>query len=188
MLDTGRNLATALAELDKVATDRRASLEDLIALSTARSCVDELFRSCTDELRADPAVAPMWEAISSAIRLQPNRTASKAKNVLSQPDEQVLEFWDAFAPRFAWNFLPMDFLHALYEHWMAERHPQDVAFSRKALSRRLMSAAARSGDWFHTRARPGTLMNATEPLASRVPHWCHDGSDAAIYGLRRSGA
>lgn len=188
MQDIGLKLPAALDELGKLATDHPASLEDLVALSAARECIDELFRSCTNELRADPAIAPVWEAVSSAIKLQPNRAPSKAKNVLGQSDEQVLEFWDAFAGHFTWDFLPNDFLHALYEHWMAERYPNDVAFSSKALTRRLKSAAVRSGKWFHTRARPGSLMKATEPLAARVPHWCHDGTDAAISGLRRSGA
>lgn len=187
MLDTDQNLATAIDELNKLNADQPASLDDLVALSAARDCIDELFRTCTDELRADPRVAPMWEAIAAAIKLQSKQGTPKQKNVINESDEQVLMFWETFAGRFAWDFLPVDFLHALYEHWMAEQFPNDVVFSNKALTRRLNSTAAKSGDWFHTRARPGTLMKAAEPLAARVPHWCHDGSDSAIYGLRRSG-
>lgn len=189
MLDADHRLATALGELDKLDTGRHASLEDLVALSTARDCIEELFRACTEQLLADPEISPVWEAIASAIKLpaQKKTPAQKAANFLSESDEQVLAFWNTFADRFTWDFLPADFLHGLYEHWLTEQYPHAVAFSKTALTRRLKSAAARSGDWFHTRDRPGTLMAAHEPLAARVPHWRHNGSDAAIYGLRRSG-
>ncbi|ALE93769.1 hypothetical protein AOC05_17910 [Arthrobacter alpinus] len=187
MLNAAQNLVTATAELAKLSTDQPATLDDLVALSVARDCIDSLFRSCTDELRSDPRVAPMWEAMAAAIKLQGKQGFSKPKTVHCEADQQVLMFWNAFADRFAWDFLPVDFLHALYAHWMAEQFPQEVAFSKTALTRRLKRASATSGNWFHTRARPGTLMHASEPLTARVPGWSHDGSDAAIYGLRRSG-
>lgn len=187
MLDTGQKLATAIDELTKLSTGQPATLEDLVALSAARDCIDELFRACTDELRNDPRVAPMWEAIAVATKLQPQRSPGRQKSAIYQPEDHVELFWTTFAGRFTWDFLPVDFLHALYIQWLSEQHPRVVALSKYTLTRRLKCAAAKSGDWFHTRARPGTLMKASEPLTARVPHWGHDGACAAIYGLRRSG-
>lgn len=186
-LNSSQTLSTAIRRLASIDPEQPTRFEDLVALNEARKCLNELFRAYSDELRTDPETTELWDAISAATRLASKQGSPKQKNVINESDEQVLMFWETFAGRFTWDFLPVDFLHALYEHWMTEQFPNDVAFSKFALTRRLKSTAAKSGDWFHTRARPGTLMKAAEPLAARVPGWTHDGSDAAIYGLRRSG-
>lgn len=105
MLNAAQNLDTIAAELARLNTDRPASLDDLVALSVARDCIEELFRSCTDELRADPRVAPLLNAMTAAIKLQPKHGAAKQKKESCDSEQQVLMFWNAFAGRFAWDFL-----------------------------------------------------------------------------------
>lgn len=124
--------------------------------------------------------------------LQSKQRLSKPKRpephaVHPDPDEQALTFWRTFAPQFAWDFLPSDFLYALYVHWMGQQFPRDTPHLKKALMRRLKDTVANSGTWFHSRSRPGSLMDAEEPLAARATGWTHVRSDDAIYGLRRSG-
>lgn len=68
---------------------------------------------------------------------------------------------------------------------MAERFPRESTLSKTAFTRRVKAAAIDSGKWIYSRSRPGSLMDAAEPLAIRAQHWSHDGSDDAIYGLRR---
>jgi hypothetical protein len=94
-------------------------------------------------------------------------------------------FWQTFAEHFAWDFLPMEFLHCLYVQWMSAEFPKDVPFTREAFTRRLKGPVAAAGAWSYTRSRPGLLMNAAEPLLAQAPGWTHDGSDRAIYGFRR---
>jgi hypothetical protein len=192
MLNAEQTLTTAIGHLCRLSTAGPASLDELVALSAARVAIDELFQNCTNELRADPQVAPVWSAIASAIESQAKRGPSKGVSYGSQKadsnaDAQVLTFWRTFAPQFAWDFLPSSFLYALYVHWMAQQFPRDTPHLRKALMRHLKDAVATSGDWFHSRSRPGSMMDAPEPLAGSAPGWAHVRSDEAIYGLRRSG-
>jgi hypothetical protein len=195
-LDTAPSIATAIASLSALDPERAASLDDLVALNIARECVNELFSAYVEELSADPAATPLWAAIASAIELsappalrstrKPHGAPSTASTPQARADARVAKFWDTFAGRFTWDFLPVSFLHALYASWMTESYPREAVFSKPAFSRRLRAAATASGDWVYTRSRPGCLMTAAEPLTDRVPSWSHDGSDAAIYGLRRN--
>jgi hypothetical protein len=192
MLNAEQTLTTAIGHLSRLSTAGPASFDELVALSAARVAIDELFHNCSNELRADPQVAPVWSAIASAIESQAKRGPSKkisygAQKADSNADAQVLRFWRTFAPQFAWDFLPSNFLYALYVHWMAQQFPRDTPHRKKALMLRLKDAAATSGDWFHSRSRPGSMMDAPEPLAARAPGWTRVRSDEAIYGLRRSG-
>ena len=195
--NSDRTLRTALAQLQSLNPDAPASLDELTALSTARDCIDELLRTRVAELRADPENSASWPAIAAALR---SSSASAAQQKYSaQPpaataawianataDGQLLAFWQAFAERFRWDFLPVDFLHALYADWMSEEFPADTLLLKKAFTRRIKTVATASGEWLYTRSRPGSMMNAPEPLTSRVPGWIRDPSDHARYGLRRS--
>lgn len=71
---------------------------------------------------------------------------------------------------------------------MAERCPHEATLSKTAFTRRVKAASIDSGKWIYTRSRPGSLMQAAEPLANRASRWSHDGSDDAVYGLRRVAA
>jgi len=161
-------------------------LEELIALSAARDRVDRRIRACVDELRADPRIPSSWESIADAIGSSSASAAREAYGARLAPrDEKVLLFWKAFAGRFFWDFLPGRFLYALYMVWMGTEFPGSRPLSKGKFMRRLVAAATESGEWFHTRSRPGSLMNAVEPLATRLPGWRHEGSNEATYGLRR---
>ncbi len=195
MSSTVQNLSTAMRRLASIDPEQPSCFENLVALNAARNCIEALFKSCSEELSSDPETADLWEAVASAAAVQskdrksknlPVRTSQQYENP-ARSDEQAEMFWNAFADKVAWDFLPVDFLHALYTQWMSEQFPGAVQFSKGALTRRLKRAAAKSGDWHHSRSRPGSLMRAAEPLAERVPEWSHDGSNATIYGFRRSG-
>ncbi|WP_241987047.1 hypothetical protein [Cryobacterium sp. Sr3] len=82
--------------------------------------------------------------------------------------------------------MPVDFLHALYADWMSEEFPADTPLLKKAFTRRIKTVATASGEWLYTRSRPGSMMDAAEPLTARVPGWTRNRSDDAQYGLRRS--
>lgn len=183
-----------MRRLASIDPEQPARFEDLVALNAARNCIDELFKACSDELRSDPETTDLWEAMASVVTMNSkHRTGmhgaakQSPQGTTSTSDQRVEMFWNTFAGRFTWDFLPVDFLHALYTQWLSEQFPHEPALPQGALTRRLKSAAAKSGDWYHTRARPGSLMKTTEPLAARVPQWSHDGSNATIYGMRRSG-
>lgn len=184
-------IATTIRHLTNVNSEGPASFDDLVALNSARDCINQLFSDCVDELGADPASEPLWTAIASALELsapvssrKPYGSQSTAAQG-SRADTRVAKFWDTFADQFAWDLLPTGFLHALYGHWMAERFPREATLSKTAFTRRVKAAAIDSGKWSYTRSRPGSLMDAAEPLAKLASRWSHDGSDDAIYGLRR---
>lgn len=187
MLNTAETLATAIEQLSLLSAERTASLDDLIALNIARECIDELFRDCVDELSGDPQTAALWSALASASKLS-SKPASGTPATDFRAETRVRSFWREFAPVFAWDFLPLEFLHELYVQWLRTEFPGDTAFSRETFTRRLKAVVTASGEWFHTRSRPGSLMNTPEPLLARVPNWAHDGSDRAVYGFRRTGS
>lgn len=188
MRNTEQTLSTAIGELRCLSPHRPASLDELVALRAARDCIDELLRSCVAELRADAKNAAAWTDIAYALD-SPSAGAARqlygAHSTLA--DKQVLWFWEAFADRFAWDFLPASFLHALYIQWMSVEFPEGPRFSKETFTRRLKAAAEASGQWAHTRSRPGSLTDAAEPLAAALPGWTYDGSGRAVYGLRRNG-
>lgn len=141
-------------------------------------------RSCVDELREDPRAAHIWSAISFAVGAPaPRRPYGSA---VDPCQGQLRSFWDTFGEHFTWDFLPADFLHDLYEHWMDTRFPEQSQLTRDTFTRRLKGIATASGEWVYTRSRPGSLMDAPEPLTELLPRWSHCGSDAAMRGLRRS--
>jgi Poxvirus D5 protein-like len=189
MRDTKQTLSTAIGELGCLSFDKPASLDELTALSVARDCIDQLLHSCVDELRTHPQLAHSWSAIADALG---STSTSATRQLFTSPqvlaNKQVLSFWRAFAERFAWDFLPAGFLHALYTQWLSTAFPEDTPLSRETFTRRLKAVAIASGEWIHTRSRPGSLMNAAEPLATQLPHWTRDGSNDAVWGLRRIGA
>lgn len=188
MRNTEQTLNTAIGELRCLSPNSPASLDELTALSAARDCVDELLRSCVAQLRAGPQRTHSWADIAYALgAASGNATRQRYGSELALADEQVRSFWRAFADRFAWEFLPAGFLHALYTQWMGAEFPEDARLSRETFTRRLKVPATASGEWAHTRSRPGVMMNAAEPLAVGLAEWSRDGSNDAIYGLRRSG-
>lgn len=195
MKSTEQTLGTAIGELKCIKPDSPASLDELTALSVARDCIEEMLRSCVAELRADTRTVHTWPAIAYALRstsasATKQRYGSKLVDVTADAEEQVRAFWRVFAGQFVWDFLPTDFLHALYVHWMHTGTPEGAGpdpLPKKALTRRLKVIATASGDWFYVRSRPGSRMSAAEPLAKQVPQWSREGSGMTLYGLRRSG-
>jgi hypothetical protein len=193
MRNTEQTLKTAIGELRCVSPDRPASLSELTALSAARSSIDELIRSCVSELRADTLGPATWTEISYALdnaspRAARRRHGSMVVSATGEEDDQILAFWNAFAKRFAWDFLPVDFLYALYLNWMRTDLPPGLTatvFTRRTFVRRIKTPATASGEWIHRRSRTGSLMEASEPLENDLTGWIRDDSNAAIQGFRR---
>lgn len=191
MRNTEQTFGTAIAELQCLNPDRPASLDELTALSAARDCIDELLSTCVAELRADVRVHHSWPEIAYALgATSPAAVKQKysghAVVVATEAAEPVLAFWEAHAGRFAWDFLPVDFLHALYGQWAQAQDPGSEPLPPKAFTRRLRAAVAGSRRWTYTRSRPGALMHAAEPLCARIPLWSPPQGNGAVYGLRRA--
>ena len=137
MFNTEPALIGAIRELSSLSPARPVALEDLVALSAAREYVDQLLRTCAEELPADPQTAHIFAAMSYAVSAaqiasapisyaspyayaaratQPSATRTERAPYGSKVDPcdgQVGSFWQAFAEHFAWDFLPGEFLHAL---------------------------------------------------------------------------
>ncbi|MCI4659679.1 hypothetical protein [Cryobacterium zhongshanensis] len=197
MRNTEQTLGTAIAELHCLSTDRPAELAELTALSTAAECINQLLSSCVTELRTDPQITHSWPAIAYALG-SPSVNATRQKygtNIAGTGAEHpvhgngnVRAFWNAFADRFTWNFLPVDFVHALYVHWMSTTFPEEVPLGRAAFTGRLKrpATAAASGGWSYTRLRPAALLGDAEPLVDLVPQWSITSLKKAQYGFRRN--
>lgn len=192
MRNSEQPLRTALAQLQSLSPETPATLAELTALSAARDCIDELLWACVAELRADPETAPSWSDIAAALGSSSAADAATRQQYSPRFDhdnatEQTLLFWKAFAALFAWDFLPTEFLHALYGQWMTQEFPDASHLPKKAFTRRLKAAATASDEWFYTRARPGSLMDAPEPLDTPSLRWSRTQSETPRYGLRRRG-
>jgi hypothetical protein len=202
MRNTEQTLGTAIAELHCLSTDRPAELAELTALTTAAECIDQLLSSCVAELRTDPQVTHSWSAIAYALG-SPSVNATRQKygtNIAGTAiagtgaehpvhcSGHVRAFWNAFADRFTWNFLPVDFVHALYVHWMSTTFPEEGSLGRAAFTGRLkrVAAEAPSGRWDYTRLRPAALLVDAEPLVDLVPQWSITSLKKAQYGFRRN--
>lgn len=186
-----------IEELSLLDTTRPASFDDLVALNIARRSVEALLRACAEELGTDPKMAFLCDALTVATELSPSPARGSRRQRSTQHSAQkadpranlrVRSFWREFAPEFAWDFLPLEFLHALYAQWLHEEFPGDAVFTRETFGRRLKATAIASGEWVHARSRPGYLMGAAEPLLARTSGWVPDESDRAFYGFRRSGS
>ena len=195
MRNTEQTLGTAIGELRCITPNRPTSLDELTALSAARDCVDELLRSCVTELRTDTRTVYTWPAIayalgSSSVSATKQHYGSKLVDVTAEPDDQVQAFWRVFAGQFVWDFLPTDFLHALYVHWMHTGIPENTVpapLLKKSLTRRLKFIATASGNWSYTRSRPGSLMSQEEPLTKTLPPQTYPVTPGGLYGFRRKG-
>jgi len=170
--NTEQTLRTAIGELNCLNPDRPASLDELTALAAARDCIQELLRACVTELRADPVASHSWSTIAYSLGASSASAAQQRYgSQLTNADEQIFTFWQAFAERFTWDFLPADFLHSLYVQWMGAELPEHTPLRRVAFIGRLKAAVTADGGWNYTRSRPGSLMTALEPLVGLVPEW-----------------
>lgn len=90
----------------------------------------------------------------------------------------ALEFWAEFEQVFVWDFLPFNFLHDVYMAWLAEQQVSDgpgenpAPLSSRGLTMALAEqVSAESGIWecreLSRQSRPGTRMDAVEPLVQR---------------------
>src|SRR5664279_503556 len=111
-------LSTAIEQLGLLgtSTEQPATFDDLVALNTARECIDELFHDCVDELSAGPETANLWSAVISAGRLTSKANATRSApargahahastSTESHATRKVNLFWKTFEPTFTWDFL-----------------------------------------------------------------------------------
>lgn len=177
-----QTIASTIATLSGLLAEPKASFDGLAALHTAREQLTATFDAYADELRTSSATAAQWDAIAAAMGVTGSTPSRSCRDQLL-----VEQFWRDHADRFTWDFLPMELIHELYAAWIARRHRGVTPLSKNAFTRRLRTILPDCGTWRYTRSRPGALMRGTDPLVQSAS-WCHDGTDDAIYGLRRRGA
>lgn len=179
-------IASLISALSSLLPEQSASFEGLAALHGAREQLSTLFDDYAEDLRSTPEGAQVWAAVASTF--DPTRGAAGTRTDSRCRESTLVEsFWDVHADQFQWDFLPMEVLHELYTDWMNRRHCDEQPLSKASFSRRLRQVLPDCGQWRYSRSRPGTLMRRNDPLAQQT-RWRHDGSDAAIYGLRRHGS
>lgn len=169
-------IASAISTLSGLPSEQQTTFEGLSALNDVREQINELFDGYATELRSDPAAEPIWRAVSAAM------TSPVTTNRISR----VEAFWGEHSEKFAWDFLPMEMVHMVYTTWASRNFPAEIPLAKRAFTRRLRAALPECSPWQYSRSRPGAMMRCSDPLA-RAVGWRHDGSDAAIYGLRRQG-
>ncbi|MGO4689467.1 hypothetical protein [Glaciibacter sp. 2TAF33] len=105
-------------------------------------------------------------------------------------DQYILHFWQTYAWRFAWGFVPFSFLYELYQHWIRTQAAAGLhlpLLEDQIFGRRLAAAATATGEWSYTRRRADHLMDAPEPLTELVPNWKRPGKHQSVNGYLRSG-
>lgn len=186
MKHTEQTLSTAIGELRCIRPDTPAALDELRALSIALDCVDGLLRSCIEQMRTDPDATQSWADIAYALGSDSANAVRQRFGALPPtPNEQIATFWNDHVDRFAWDFLPSEFLHTLYTSWMHAHSADSPPVTHETFTRRVKAIATASGHWFHVRSRPQALMTASEPLLTQIPQWSMPESNRALYGLRR---
>lgn len=182
-------IAAAISSLSGLLTAPEPTFEGLATLHGVREQINELFDTYAAELRADPSVEPMWNAIAAAMSTPAATSIGSSIPSASKSchELRVEAFWGEHAEQFTWDFVPMEVVHEIYADWMGRRHPEEAVLTKAAFSKRLRKALPECGAWRYTRARTGVIMRVHEPLAQKVS-WRPDGTNAAIYGLRRHAA
>lgn len=188
MLNTEQTLPVAMDQLRCINPDTPATASDLFALRVARDSLDALIAACVEQLRTDPNTTHTWSDIANALALD-SATAARLRFGASPLHDRpsAANFWRAHAGRFAWDFLPVDFLHALYVGWLLTESPTEVPLEPKAFTRQLKSAVPGSG-WVYSRSRSDHLMRADEPLIASAKGWSRTDTHAGLYGFRRTSA
>lgn len=171
--------------------DRSAGAEDSSLLSPSFPRVDQPLRPCLDEPHPHLGAMCTWSPADGDLEYAPIVSIRRRKESdFADSDRQVQFFWHAFASRFAWDFLPADWLYALWNDWLSAGQAEDlsqIALTRFTFRKRLRYVANSSGEWVYTRSRPGHLMDAHEPLTESSVDWTPDEPQLAICGLRRIG-
>lgn len=105
-------------------------------------------------------------------------------------DQYILHFWQTYAWRFAWGFVPFSFLYELYRHWLRTQAAEGLhlpLLEAQVFGRRLAAAATAAGEWAYDRRRPENLMDAPEPLTELLPGWKRPEAHQSVNGYVRSG-
>jgi len=105
-------------------------------------------------------------------------------------DQYILHFWQTYAWRFAWDFVPFSFLYELYEQWLRTQAAAGLhlpLLEAQVFGRRLAAAATATGEWTYDRRRPENLMDAPEPLTELLPGWKRPEAHQSVNGYVRSG-
>lgn len=165
--------------------------EELIALTAVRDQVNYLLQVVHEGRAVQPKSSNPSQDRGIPLERPLHVTTEIRKHHSSDPssfDKNVLRFWQEYSGRFAWDFLPAGFLHALYDRWaqieLPATHPF-LALRQNTLAGRVKRIAMASGEWSYVRCRPRLLMTSDEPLTELVPAWKPDMSGTAIRGLRR---
>lgn len=191
MFDTSRKrIDYTVSLLQCMSADSPATLDELTALSLARAEIDALTRACVADLRSNPQRGHTWSEVAEALgSAEPDAVRMKhSPRASSSPvatDEHVARFWRTVSPQLAWDFLPSNFIHALFVWWLRDEYPQRTAPSERALIRRVKAAALPSREWVHDRVRPRRAL-PREPLLDHLPDYIAPSDSRAFWGSGES--
>lgn len=90
--------------------------------------------------------------------------ALKEQNQLA--NNRVLEFWNERGHTFAWDALPLKFLHELFGAWQKRTNPGSPAMGQARFSDEVTRIAVATGEWERPegRCRPGASLRRPEPM------------------------
>lgn len=159
-------IAAAISSFSGLLTAPEPTFEGLATLHGVREQINELFETYASELRADPSVEPMWNAIAAAMSTPSAASIPSASK--SCHELRVEAFWGEHVEQFTWDFVPMEVVHEIYSDWMRRRHTDEAVLTKAVFSKRLRKALPECGAWRYTRARTGVIMRVYEPLAQEV--------------------
>ena len=143
------------------------------SLDSVVSSLEE-FRPTLEALRRPPSAATTYGPVAG----------------MPDIDQYILHFWQTYAWRFAWDFVPFSFLHPLYHQWLrtqAAAGLQLPLLEAPVFGRRLAAAATATGEWTYGRHRPENFMDAPEPLTALLPGWRRPEAHQSVHGYLRSG-
>lgn len=116
--------------------------------------------------------ALMWPWFDSFIEPE---VCKKLLNRFRVENDPVLQFAEEFLPQFVWNFLPREFLYAVYRAWMIKDVPSGRAVSKNEFYKRLEAyvddhpscgwSVPRGTDGKPKKVRTKDLIIGEEPLA-----------------------
>lgn len=83
-----------------------------------------------------------------------------------QYNDPLREFFDDMRDKFQWDFLPFDFLYALYKIWYNKYMSSSKPVARNTFVKDIKSIISKDTDWYYDDSRPtiGHKMDKFEPL------------------------
>ncbi|NEN04658.1 hypothetical protein G3T36_02125 [Diaminobutyricibacter tongyongensis] len=129
------------------------------------------------------------EVETRPVVLPERSTPAVAAVYRARVDADIQLFWQIFAERFTWTFVPFSFVYALYEHWhYSESAPVKRLrpFSIGQFGRQMSALIAESHQWTRLRRAPEQLMDCYEPMTAGLTNWTRPDAEKVVVGYLRN--